>query len=120
MGNVVRNFILKEIMIEMIYVESGSFIMGSNSTEQNESPQHIVNLSSFYIGKYPITQDEWSTVIGKMNPYNKGKCLPIEQITWMEAIAFCNKLSLIENLQPCYHSDNVKDPHQRWGLEFAP
>jgi sulfatase modifying factor 1 len=94
-------------MIEMIYVESGSFIMGSNSTEQNESPQHIVNLSSFYLGKYPITQDEWSTVIGKMNPYNKGKCLPIEQITWMEAIAFCNKLSLIENLQPCYHSDNI-------------
>jgi formylglycine-generating enzyme len=92
-------------MIELIFVESGSFRMGSDTTEQNESPSHNVILSSFYIGKYPITQKEWFDVFGKMNPYHKGPYYPIEQITWIEAIAFCNKLSSIEDLECCYIKD---------------
>ena len=45
--------------VEMVYVEGGSFAMGSNYGEENEKPVHSVTVSSFYIGKYEVTQKEW-------------------------------------------------------------
>ena len=52
---------------EMIFVAGGSFEMGSNHGEPNERPPHKVNLNSFYIGKFEVTQKLWQQVMGS-NP----------------------------------------------------
>jgi len=93
---------LKINMIELVEVKGGHFIMGSDTFEIEESPSHVVEVTSFFIGKYLITQAQWSKYIGKSNPYNKGEKKPIEQVSWIDAIAFCNVLSKEERLNPCY------------------
>ena len=88
--------------IEMLRVEGGSFQMGSTNGETNESPVHSVTVSSFYIGKYPVTQKEWFEIMGSNPSYFKGDKRPIESIDWYQAIDFCNKLSQKEGLTPAY------------------
>jgi len=86
----------------MVYVEGGSFQMGSNDGEIDEKPVHRVAVSSFYIGKYEVTQKQWQAVMGN-NPSNwKGDNLPVEQVNWYDCVEFCNKLSRKEGLTPCY------------------
>jgi formylglycine-generating enzyme required for sulfatase activity len=83
--------------LEMIRVPSGNFLMGSPESEAGhsgyEDPQHHVTVRSFYIGKYEVTQAQWEAVMGN-NPANfKGDKLPVEQVSWNDAKAFCEKLS---------------------------
>jgi formylglycine-generating enzyme required for sulfatase activity len=98
----------------MILVEGGSFTMGSPSSELNrggnEGPQHDVSVSNFYLGIYEVTQKEWSTVMETNPSYNKGDNLPVENITWYEAVQYCNARSVKENLIPAYSiNKNVVD-----------
>jgi len=85
-----------------VLVEGGTFQMGAINGEPNERPVHIVTVSSFYIGKYEVTQKEWK-VLMEDNPSNfKGDDRPVESITWYQAVEFCNKLSQKEGLTPVY------------------
>jgi formylglycine-generating enzyme required for sulfatase activity len=84
-------------VLEMVYIPGGTFMMGSPETESdrqsNESPQHQVTLPTFYAGKYPITQAQWQAVMGN-NPLTfKGEKRPVEDVSWLNAVEFCNKLS---------------------------
>ena len=83
------------------YVQGGSFMMGSNDYS-DEKPIHEVSVSSFYISKYEITQKEWQEVMGSNPSYFKGDKLPVENISWYDAIEYCNKRSIKEGLKPCY------------------
>ncbi len=86
----------------MVFVEGGSFQMGSDDGDSDEKPVHQVRVSSFLIGKYEVTQKEWKEVMGS-NPSNwKGDQLPVEQVNWFDAVDYCNKRSLKEGLRPCY------------------
>ncbi|MDD2332650.1 MAG: caspase family protein, partial [Candidatus Cloacimonetes bacterium] len=97
-----HNFAISTVPANMIFVEGGTFQMGSNDGESDEKPVHQVTVSSFYLGKYEVTQKEWQEVMGS-NPSNwKGDNLPVEQVTWYDAIAYCNKRSLKEGLKPAY------------------
>ncbi len=88
--------------IEMIAVEGGTFQMGSINGDNDEKPVHSVTVDDFYIGKYEVTQKEWKEIMGN-NPSNwKGDNLPVESVSWYDAVAFCNKLSEKEGLTPCY------------------
>jgi len=87
-------------------IKGGTFTMGSPETEEGhlyeEGPQHIVTLSSFYIGMYEVTQQEWTAVMGN-NPSNfKGDNYPVEKISWFDVIDYCNKRSQKEGLTPAY------------------
>jgi formylglycine-generating enzyme required for sulfatase activity len=89
-----------------VLVEGGTFTMGSPSNEpdrySDEGPQHQVTVKSFYMGKYEVTQREWREVMGN-NPSNfKGDTLPVEQVSWFEAVEYCNKRSVKEGLSPAY------------------
>jgi len=93
---------ITEVTPAMIKVEGGTFYMGSNGGENDEHPVHQVRVASFYISKYEVTQKEWQTVMGSNPSEFKGDNLPVESITWYEAIDYCNNRSLREGLKPCY------------------
>ena len=90
----------------MVIVAGGTFTMGSPVSEQrrgeNEGPQHKVTVSNFYLGKYEVTQKEYQAVTGTNPSTHKGDTLPVENITWYEAIRYCNERSAKEGLTPAY------------------
>jgi len=95
----------------MIFVKGGSFIMGD---EEEEDEYSIVKLDDFWIGIYEVTQDEWIKVMGNNPSRNKGGNLPVDNVTWYDAVDFCNKKSIKEGLSPCYiiNKDN-HDPNNK-------
>lgn len=81
-----------DIGLEMVKIPAGSFMMGSNECDA-EKPIHQVTLKEFYLGKYPVTQEQYQAVMGnnpsqfKDNPKN-----PVELVSWNKAQEFCQKL----------------------------
>ncbi len=97
---------LNGVPLDMILIPPGSFIMGAPATEEesrdNERPQHLVKISLFFLGRYPITQAQWKAVAQMQrvrreleeNPSSfKGDNRPVENVTWYDAIEFCARLS---------------------------
>jgi formylglycine-generating enzyme len=81
--------------LEMVFVEGGTFQMGSNDYN-DEKPIHPVTLSSFYIGKYEITQKQWRDVMGSDPPTLQFKgCnnCPVERVSWNDIQDFLQKLN---------------------------
>lgn len=94
------------VNLEMVFIPSGEFLMGSSNSdshrEKDESPQHKVNINSFYVSKYPITQLQWKIVSSfpkvtrnlKSKPAQfRGDNLPVERVSWFDAQEFCKRLS---------------------------
>ena len=90
---------------DFVLIKGGSFTMGSPESEDwrsNDETQHRVTVASFYMAKFEVTQKEWREITGK-NPSNfTGDKLPVESITWLEAIEFCNALSKRDGRTPVY------------------
>jgi formylglycine-generating enzyme required for sulfatase activity len=101
-----------DITLEMVAIPGGTFTMGSPQDEKDsyddERPQHEVNVPTFFIGKYPITQAQWRAVASRtdlkvkqdldLNPaYFKDRPdsdrRPVEQVNWYDAVEFCARLS---------------------------
>jgi formylglycine-generating enzyme required for sulfatase activity len=96
----------RNIFGEMIQINGGTFTMGSPENEpgrsNNEGPQRQVTVSSFLMGKYPITQKAYQQVMGTKPSKFKGDDLPVERVSWFDALWFCNELSMKEGLSPVY------------------
>ena len=101
--------------IVMVGIPGGTFTMGSPLDEpfhENNETQHPVYISSFYMSKYPVTQEQWVEVMGSNPSFFQGMTLPpglangcrlpVEQVTWYDAVDFCNKLSEREGLEKVY------------------
>jgi formylglycine-generating enzyme required for sulfatase activity len=73
--------------------------------------QHSVTVSSFYLGRYEVTQKEWREVMGNNPGYFKGDDLPVENVSWYEAVEYCNKRSQKEGLTPAY---TIKGTNVTW------
>ena len=86
----------------MVFVKGGTFTMGSNNGDSDEKPTHRVTVGDFYIGKYEVTQKQYREIIGSNPSRFKGDNNPVEEVTWYDAVEFCNKLSQSEGLTPCY------------------
>ncbi|MBR5241384.1 MAG: SUMF1/EgtB/PvdO family nonheme iron enzyme [Muribaculaceae bacterium] len=89
---------IKGLNLQMVYVEGGTFTMGATSEQgsdarDDEKPSHKVTLSSYYIGKYEVTQAQWRAIMGKNPSYFTGDNNPVEMVRWYEAQEFCKKLS---------------------------
>jgi len=103
----------------------------------NQIPQHEVTVSSFYMGKYEVTQKEWfdlmGTTLGQMavihygeewdgveeeSFYGKGDEYPMYYVTWYDAVEYCNRRSIMEGLKPAYTIDKTRrDPNNKSGQE---
>ena len=85
---------------------AGSFQMGSPSSEQkrdDDERQHHVTLSrAFFLGVTEVTQAQWRTVMENNPSSFGGDDLPVEKVSWLDAVEFCNRLSRREGLQPAY------------------
>ena len=91
----------------MVSVTASTFMMGSSDRDtearDEERPLHKVTLTKdFLIGKYPVTQELWESVMGSNPSYFKGVIRPVEQVSWFSVVEFCNKLSELEGLEPVY------------------
>lgn len=86
--------------LEMIWVEPGTFMMGSPWGEkgrEGKELQHQVTLSrGFYLGKYEVTQAQWAKVMGTQPSKFKGPNRPVEKVSWFAAMKFCRRLTEIE------------------------
>jgi formylglycine-generating enzyme required for sulfatase activity len=85
------------LFLEMVAIPGGTFLMGSPETEpkrhKDEGPQHQVTVAPFLMGRYPVTQAQWQAVMGNNPSYFKGPQRPVEQVSWNDAMEFCQKLS---------------------------
>jgi formylglycine-generating enzyme required for sulfatase activity/tRNA A-37 threonylcarbamoyl transferase component Bud32 len=89
-------------LANMIRIEGGRFMMGSNYGDADERPIREVTVSTFYLSPYELTQAEWSQYM-PVNPSSfVGSDRPVEGISWFDAIEYCNRRSQAENLTPCY------------------
>lgn len=85
-----------ESLISMVHVEGGTFMMGAKSENvdyKNELPAHMVTVDSYFISKYLITQELYEMVMGVNPSFCVGATLPVEQVSWYDAVEFCKKLS---------------------------
>ncbi len=102
---------------DMVLVKGGEFRMGNDySINKNEMPEHKVTLNDFMIGKYEITFEEFDKFCmsaGTMQPadagFGRGK-RPAMNVSWEEAVMYCNWLSGVDGLEQCYtiQRDSVK------------
>jgi formylglycine-generating enzyme required for sulfatase activity/serine/threonine protein kinase len=87
------------VVLEMVYIEGGTFLMGSPETEKERykdwETQHEVTVKPFYLGKYPITQAQWQAVMGNNPSWFKGENRPVENVSWLDVMEFCQRLSEI-------------------------
>ena len=99
---------------DLVKIPGGTFTMGSTANEEGRSGDelaHEVYLSrDYYLGVMPVTQELWHAVMNNHPSYFDGHDRPIEQVSWVDAIVFCNELSQMSGLSPCYEisSQSVK------------
>lgn len=86
--------VIRQIVKNMVLIESGSFMMGSSnaSAEDNENPVHQVNLSEYYINKYPITEKEVKVILDIEIENPKGSNYPMVNINRNDCWTICEKL----------------------------
>ena len=88
---------IQQIIDDLVYVDGGAFLMGATPEQESdcrefEKPVHEVLLDSFYIGRTPVTQQQWEAVMGYNPSCFKGEKLPVEQVSWVDCHKFINKL----------------------------
>ena len=93
-----RNAILKKLIDNMLYVEGGTYTMGATPDQGSiftdmERPAHQVTISSFFIAKYEVTQEEWQAVMDNNPSKFKGAHYPVENVTWDDCQVFIRKLN---------------------------
>ncbi|MDJ0733305.1 MAG: SUMF1/EgtB/PvdO family nonheme iron enzyme [Nostocaceae cyanobacterium] len=85
------------VILEMVAIPGGNFTMGSPEDEpesmDNERPQHQVTIQPFFMGKFPVTQEQYEAIMGNNPSYFKGKKRPVECVSWDDAVEFCARIS---------------------------
>ena len=89
----------------MLLIEGGTFQMGSPTSEYERDADevlHEVTVGSFYMAKTEVSQKQYEAVMNNNPSERKDSNLPVENVTWYDAVKFCNALSKREGLTPCY------------------
>jgi formylglycine-generating enzyme required for sulfatase activity len=98
--------IVNSIGMKLRLIPAGEFMMGRTEAAK-EAVRHLVVISqSFYVGIYPVTQGEYKQVVRKNPSHHSGDDrFPVENVSWFEAVKFCNLLSHKESLPVFYEID---------------
>ena len=98
----------KQVADHFVWIEGGTFRMGSPETEnwriEDETP-HEVTVSGFWMSPYETTQAEYERLMGNNPSSFKGENLPVESVSWLDAVRFCNAMSQEAGLTPAYEID---------------
>lgn len=104
-------------------VASSSLVLITGGQFKNSKSNYYgkgVTVSDFYLGKYEVTQKEWSEIMGSNPSKFKGDALPVEMVSWYDSVEYCNRRSIHEGLKPYYNIDkNRKDPNNRPDPKFG-
>ena len=90
---------------DLVKIDGGTFQMGSPDGEPERSSdeaRHSVTVGSFYMSKTEVSQADYQALMGRNESETKGDNLPVTNISWYDAIEYCNKRSEAEGLTPCY------------------
>ena len=95
--------VIHNLINNMVRVEGGTFMMGATSEQGSdafdvEKPVHKVTVSSFSIGKYEVTQEEWQAVMGNNPSEFKGAKRPVESVYWGDCQEFIRKLNAMTGM----------------------
>lgn len=89
--------------IDMVFVKGGTFAMGSPASEpgrdQDEGPQTGITVQDFHLSKYEVTQAQYKAVMNTNPSSFKGDTLPVDSVSWSDAVEFCLKLSQLTDHQ---------------------
>ncbi|MEA1947516.1 MAG: formylglycine-generating enzyme family protein [Thermodesulfobacteriota bacterium] len=90
--------ITNSIGMELVLIPAGSFRMGGDKkleqAEDHETPRHIVKISkTFYMGKYEVTQSQWSEIMNNNPSEFKDDIRPVERVSWNDVQEFIHKLN---------------------------
>ena len=96
--------VIQELVKNMVKIEGGTFTMGATIEQNgeafsNEKPAHNVTLSSFYIGRFEVTQEEWETVMGSNPSKFRESKRPVENVSWNDCQEFIRKLNAMTGKQ---------------------
>ena len=96
--------VIQQLVANMVRVEGGTFTMGATAEQGSnhsvrEVPTHQVTLSTYYIGKYEVTQAEWEAVMGRNPSHFKGDSRPVECVSWYDCQEFIRKLNELTGKQ---------------------
>ncbi|UQZ37737.1 transcriptional regulator [Paenibacillus sp. PK3_47] len=93
----------------LVFVEGGKFVNPKTNYYGQET-----RIPDFYIGRNEVTQQEWQEVMGGNPSLFKGSQLPVEMVSWYDAVEYCNRRSIQEGLEPFYRIDKqTKDPDNK-------
>lgn len=86
------------ISMDMVAIPGGVFMMGSPEGEADrekefESPQHRVEVKPFFMSRFEVTQAQWKAIMGTNPSHFKGDDLPVDSVSWYDAVEFCERLS---------------------------
>ena len=95
MSQAQKDRIIQNLINNMVYVQGGTFMKGATA----EKPAHQVTLSSFSIGRYEVTQEEWMAVMDNNPSEFKGSTRPVERVNWEDCQAFISKLNVMTGRQ---------------------
>lgn len=93
----VMTFEANGVKFEMVAVEGGEFMMGSEDSDAagNEYPVHLEKVADFMIGRTEVTQALWTAVMGTNPSSFQGTVLPVESVSWYDCREFLNRLNSI-------------------------
>jgi formylglycine-generating enzyme required for sulfatase activity len=100
----------------------GNFVLVKGGIFKNIKSNYYgtgITVADFYIGRYDVTQKEWTEAMGGNPSRFKGDNLPVEMVSWYDSIEYCNRRSVKEGLQPYYINRTRKDPGNRPDPEFG-